>query len=536
MKKMSMKIKRALLSVSDKDQLIVLAKKLTDFNVELISTGGTKKYLEENGFRVTSVESLTGNPEAFGGRMKSISFQITSSLLFRRGHEQDEIHAKELNIEPIDLVVCNLYPFDQYVGKEFGNESYESTLIENIDIGGPLMLRAAAKNYEGVTVLSSKTDYDHFLTDFNGEVSFQKRRELAIKTFKRIAEYDIMIADELEARYAPTCNTHDEKKWLRFLSSESLRYGENPHQSALMFKISNTKTQTTLANAEFIQGKELSYNNWVDADAAWRVMSDVHHFYPDKAVVSIIKHTNPCGLSVAECSIDALKESWEGDSVSSFGGILAFSKTFDETCALFLNERFIEVIIAPDFTAEALKVLSKKKNVRVLKSMVRPKDENEFMLKSLSGGLLIQNEDESNGIKEESKVMTNKSFNNDMQNLVDFGIIACKHLKSNGIALVMKMPNGHLSLVGAGMGQPNRLDSLRFLASKRASDKKLDLNQMLLVSDAFFPFADSIEVCHEVGIKNIIQPGGSIRDEEVIAACNKFEMAMMFTGKRHFRH
>ena len=536
MKKNNRKIKRALLSVSDKDQLLVLASRLKEFNVELISTGGTKKFLEDNGFQVTSVESLTGNPEAFGGRMKSISFQISSSLLFRRGHEEDEIHAKELKIEPIDLVVCNLYPFDQYVGKEWGNDQYEGTLIENIDIGGPLMLRAAAKNYEGVTVLSSKSDYDHFLTEFNGEVSFEKRRELAIKTFKRIAEYDIMIADELEARYAPQDKGYTEKSWLRFLSSESLRYGENPHQSALLYKIQNTKTQTTLANAEFIQGKELSFNNWVDADAAWRVMSDVHHFYPEKAVVSIIKHANPCGLSVAENSLSALKESWEGDSVSSFGGILAFSKIFDVECAQFLNERFIEVIIAPQFTEEALNLLSKKKNVRVLKSIVRPKEENEFMLKSLSGGLLIQNEDESNGLKEESRLVTKKTFNSDMSHLVDFGIIACKHLKSNGIALVMKMPNGHLSLVGAGMGQPNRLDSLRFLASQRASDKNLDLSQMLLVSDAFFPFADSIDVCHEVGIKNIIQPGGSIRDEEVIAACNKHEMAMMFTGKRHFRH
>lgn len=531
-----LKIKRALISVTDKTDLIPLAKKLVEFGVELISTGGTRKHLEENGFTVTSVESMTKNPESFGGRMKSISFQISSALLFRRHHDGDLQHAAELNIEAIDLVVCNLYPFHLYAGKD----SDEDILIENIDIGGPLMLRCAAKNYEGVTVLSSIEDYTSFLREFNGLISFEKRRRFAIETFKRIAEYDVLIAEELSSKFdvdnENTGELQNTVKWLPLKSEKSLRYGENPHQWAKLYKFKNTKSEKTLFDSEFIQGKELSYNNWIDADAAWRVMSDLAHLNPDKAIVSIIKHANPCGLSVSESSFSSLKEAWEGDSVSSFGGIIAFSSLLDEQCALFLNERFIEVVIAPDYSSEALKILSKKKNVRVLRAQIRNKNESETIVKSISGGLLFQNEDESNGLSEETKQVTIKTFNLLDKDLIDFGIIASKHLKSNAIALVMKTKNGHLTLAGAGMGQPNRLDSLNLLAKERASKKGFELSEMLLISDAFFPFSDSIDVCHEVGIKYIIQPGGSIRDEEVINACDKYNIAMIFTGKRHFRH
>jgi phosphoribosylaminoimidazolecarboxamide formyltransferase/IMP cyclohydrolase len=533
MKNENITIKRALISVTDKTDLEGLVKSLNKNGVEIISTGGTKAFIEKLGVPVINIEDVTGNPEAFGGRMKSISFQITSGLLFRRYFEQDLVEANQLKIKPIDLVVCNLYPFQDYVGKN----SSEDTLIENIDIGGPLMLRAASKNYEAVTVLSDVSDYKDFLDEFNTssqKISFKTRRRLAITCFNRIAKYDCLIAEELTERFMK--EESNTKSFMNLSDEEVLRYGENPHQWAKKYQFLNTTQNITLSKAEFIQGKELSFNNWVDADAAWRVMSDVAHISKDRKVVSIIKHANPCGLAVSSSTLGALEEAWSGDSVSSFGGIIAFSHEVDDNAAQFFKDKFIEVIIAPNFTTEALALFSKKKNVRLLKSPIRPSNESELIIKSISGGLLIQNEDESSGKNEELKNVTNEKLSNEYLELADFGILACKHLKSNGIALVMKTENGNFSLVGAGMGQPNRLDSLRLLAQVRSKQKNLDLSKMLLISDAFFPFSDSIEVCHDVGIKSIIQPGGSIRDDEVIEACNKFGISMAFTGRRHFRH
>ena len=507
---------------------------LNQNKVEIISTGGTKKFIEDLKIPVTSIEKVTGNPEAFGGRMKSISFPVTSALLYRRHNQTDLAEARELKIEAIDLVVCNLYPFDQYAGIN----SEEDLLIENIDIGGPLMLRASAKNYESVTVLSAIEDYENFISHYEshkGETSFELRRELAIKTFVRIAKYDCLIAEELSQRFLPEHKPGD-LPWLSIESKEDLRYGENPHQWAKIFKLKNTKAASNLVEAEVLQGKELSYNNWVDADAAWRVMSDVSHISKGKFVTAVIKHANPAGLAVAESLVSALEEAWNGDSVSSFGGIIAFSHEVDIECAKFLNERFIEVVIAPNYSVEALKVFSKKKNVRVLKVPVREKSESEFIVKSISGGLLMQNEDESKGISESLKLVSKTEMTIEARELVDFGILACKHLKSNGIALVCKTEKGRFTLAGTGMGQPNRLDSLKLLAKVRACQKGLSMDKMLLISDAFFPFADSIEVCNEVGIRAVVQPGGSIRDDEVIAACDRFGIAMMTTGTRHFRH
>jgi phosphoribosylaminoimidazolecarboxamide formyltransferase/IMP cyclohydrolase len=528
------KISRALISVTDKSHLESLVSILHHKGVEIISTGGTKKFIEDIGIPVTSIEKVTGNPEAFGGRMKSISFPVTSALLYRRHHPTDIIEAQELKISAIDLVVCNLYPFDQYAGKN----ADEDVLIENIDIGGPLMLRASAKNYESVAVLSDVADYENFITAFtegDGFLTFKTRRDLAIKTFTRVSEYDLLIAEELSTRFLDNHKAGD-LPWLSLKPKETLRYGENPHQWAKIFKLKNTKSSKNLVDAEVLQGKELSYNNWGDADAAWRVMSDIANVSGEKSITAVIKHANPCGLAVANTPYESLIEAWNGDSVSSFGGIIAFSKEVDLACAQFLGEKFIEVVIAPSYSAEALAIFSKKKNVRLLKVPVRAKVESEFIVKSISGGLLMQNEDESNGVKETLKLVTKTSMNESALELVDFGILACKHLKSNGIALVYKTDKGILTLAGAGMGQPNRLDSLKLLAKSRAEQKGLNLGDMVLISDAFFPFADSVEVCHEVGIRSIVQPGGSIRDDEVILACNKFGIAMMTTGTRHFRH
>lgn len=521
MKQENLPIKRALISVSDKTDIEKIAKFLFEYKVELISTGGTKKYLEDLGLPVTSVESLTGNPEAFGGRMKSISFQISSGLLFRRNHEQDQKESMALNIKPIDLVICNLYPFEKYTNQDVA----EDVLIENIDIGGPLMLRAAAKNYESVTVLSGSHEYMNFMAHYmenKAQTNFEFRRQQAVKAFNRIAEYDQAIASELTKKFLPEMN-------------QTLRYGENPHQTASLRLIHNTDSKITLAQAQFIQGKELSYNNWMDADSAWRVMSDMAHAHQDLSVTAVIKHANPCGLAVAMNSFDSLIDAWNGDNISAFGGIIACSYKVEAKHAEFLTQNFIEVLIAPDFSPEALEIFTKKKNVRLLKTPRREYQQKETMMRSISGGLLIQEEDERSLKTEDSKTVTQIPFSKYHQDLVDFGVIACKHLKSNGIALVAKTANG-FSLVGTGMGQPNRLDSLRLLAVHRAKMKNIPMDQVLMISDAFFPFADSVDVCFEVGIKAIVQPGGSIRDQDVIAACDKYGIAMMMTGIRHFRH
>lgn len=522
MKKEQVEIKRALISVSDKTQLDRLVQYLNENKVELISTGGTKKYIESLGLPVTAVESITGNPEAFGGRMKSISFQISSGLLFRRHNEIDLGEAKKLNIQPIDLVICNLYPFEKHVELK----SDEDLLIENIDIGGPLMLRCAAKNYESVTVLSEASDYDQFinLTQKNKlSTDFNYRREQAVKTFQRITHYDTAISNELSKRY---------------LKSENLRYGENPHQKAELILTNNTDSPVQIAKAEFIQGKELSYNNWIDADAAWRVVSDIYHSQKttvNKSITVVVKHANPCGLAACTTPIESLKEAWNGDSISSFGGIIATSYTVTQEIADFLIKNFIEVLIAPDFEVEALEIFKMKKNVRLLKTPLREYHQNEIMTKSISGALLKQNEDEASLAVDQFKVVTKTQFSDKHQSLFQFGVLACKHLKSNGVALVGQSQNG-LILVGAGMGQPNRLDSLRLLAVQRAKNKNFEMKDLVLVSDAFFPFADSIDVCHEVGIRAVIQPGGSIKDQEVIAKCDQHQIAMALTGVRHFRH
>jgi phosphoribosylaminoimidazolecarboxamide formyltransferase / IMP cyclohydrolase len=513
MKQELLPIRRALISVSDKSGLDKIAKFLFEYKVELISTGGTKKYLEDLGLPVTSVETLTGNPEAFGGRMKSISFQISSGLLFRRYHDQDILEAKALNINPIDLVICNLYPFEKYMN----SDASEDVLIENIDIGGPLMLRAAAKNYEAVTVLSDANTYLNFMNHFmenKGLTTFDFRKEQSLNTFVRIAEYDMSIAQELGAK--------------------ALRYGENPHQKAKLLPFKNSDSQNTLAKAQFLQGKELSYNNWIDSDSAWRVMSDVYQA-TKTSVTAVIKHANPCGLSANVDSYESMIDAWNGDSLSSFGGIIACSYSIEKKHAEFLTQNFIEVLIAPNFTAEALEIFMRKKNVRLLKTPIRDYNQKETMTRSISGGLLIQDEDERSLKPEEVKLVTQTPMSLHHQSLIEFGIMACKHLKSNGIALVAKTANG-FSLVGAGMGQPNRLDSLRLLAVHRAKLKNIPMSEVLLISDAFFPFPDSVDVCHEVGICAIVQPGGSIKDQEVIQTCDQYGIAMVMTGARHFRH
>ena len=512
-------MKRALLSVSDKTNIVPLAKFLTENKVEIISTGGTAKLLSDNRITHTPISEVTGNPEAFGGRMKTISFQVESAILYRRDHADDLKDAKELGIESIDLVVCNLYPF-QEVSKKTKDEK---TLIENIDIGGPTMIRAAAKNFDHVTILTNPAQYESFMENFN-TLDKKLRFSYAMEAFKMTAEYDQFIFNTLT----------EDRLCVATTDATELRYGENPHQKAWMIPWKNTRTDKTLANAEIIQGKALSYNNMIDMDAGWKCTSELSSIY-NNYVTTIIKHANPCGVAISKSSnLEALENAWACDPVSSFGSIISFNTKVDIDVANWLTDKFVEIIIAPEFSRDALEKFSKKKNLRLVCTPNKDyKNAKEQVVKSINGALLVQEEDEFH--QYEYKNMTSNHLTEELTPLKSFGMVVNKYLKSNSISLVGTSNNCYI-LAGGGMGQPNRLDSLRLLAGPRAKALGHNMENLLLISDAFFPFRDSIDACAELGVKYIIQPGGSIRDEEVISACNEHGIAMEFTSVRHFRH
>lgn len=523
---MKLEVKRALLSVSDKSGIVELAKFLHEQGVELISTGGTRKKLEENGLPITPIEEVTKNPEAFGGRMKTISFQIGSSLLFRREHPEDIEQANKLGIRPIDLVVCNLYPFKKY--KESGESNIE-TLIENIDIGGPTMIRAAAKNYKYVQTLTNPSLYDEFMNNYQDGISLEFRTRAALEAFRMTASYDHMIASYLPSKVYESGGLPIPDFSFSDSQAIPLRYGENSHQKANLFLTG----KKGIAAAKQLQGKAISYNNLLDAESAWKSAGDANQVFDDDyCTVSVIKHLNPCGLASAKDSLMALKQAWAGDPVSAFGGIICSTKEIDENFMEFFKDKFIEVLIAPKFTNGALEIAKKKKNLRVLvhENYIAS---NEVTFRTISGGVLVQEEDE--GLDQEFTMVTENQSIEEDKKLYQFGIMACKHLKSNGIALVLEKDECY-QLVGAGMGQPNRIDSLKKLSIPRCGEKGIDIKNTILISDAFFPFADTVEECASVGITKIVQPGGSIRDNEVIEAANKASISMCFTGRRHFRH
>jgi len=511
-------IKRALVSVSDKTGIVEFCKFLHSKNVEIISTGGTAKTLQENGIPYRKIETVTGNPEAFGGRMKTISFQVGSALLFRRDNSQDQEEAKKLGIEPIDLVICNLYPFEK-VAKE---QKPLADLIENIDIGGPTMIRAAAKNYNHVACVVSPVSYREIQNEIaeQGSVSHLTREKLALQAFSVIAAYDIAIAKELSHQFAKT-------------SGSGLRYGENPHQQAALLKLNNTDSAISLASARVIQGKELSYNNLLDADQAFKCCSELAFEFKKQSVCVIVKHGTPCGVAVHTHQSSALNLAWESDSISAFGGILCFNQEVSEEIALALKERFTEVIIAPRFSDAALKIFSAKKNLRLLEVPMKEASASEWTVRSINGGLLCQDEDQ--GIATEILNVTQKKFPEALEPVSRFGLVVTKYLKSNCIGLFGQKENGYVTIT-SGVGQPNRLDCISLLAGVRAKQKNEDLSEAVLVSDAFFPFRDSIEAANDIGVKYILQPGGSVRDPEVIGACNELGIAMAMTGRRHFRH
>jgi phosphoribosylaminoimidazolecarboxamide formyltransferase/IMP cyclohydrolase len=525
------KIKTALVSVFHKENLDKIVLKLNSLGINILSTGVTKSFIESLGVEVTSVESLTGYPSILGGRVKTLHPKVFGGILSRRDNQGDVSQLTEYEIPEIDLVIVDLYPFEDTVAS--GAE--EQDIIEKIDIGGISLIRAAAKNFKDVVIVASQNEYEplfNHLEESNGEFSVEERKWFASRAFGVSSHYDAAIFSYFNEGKDET------KERISLNNGDVLRYGENPHQTAKFFKFDNVQNGEGLADAKVLQGKALSYNNMLDADAAWKSASDAYHsvtHIDKKVAVSVIKHLNPCGLAVTGNIMESLELAWAGDPISAYGGIVCFTDTVTSTIAEWFGKKFIEIIIAPEYTDEALDILSKKKNLRVLVAAVRPQIAGEKMYRSISGGMLVQDEDE--GLDAEFKTVTKKEFEASKMNLAKFGTIACKHLKSNAIAVVTETENGSFWLTGAGMGQPNRLDSMRYLTMPRFELKGgLDIENSVVISDAFFPFKDSIEAANEYGVKYIIEPGGSIRDDEVIDACNEFGIAMAFTGRRHFRH
>jgi phosphoribosylaminoimidazolecarboxamide formyltransferase / IMP cyclohydrolase len=530
------KIERALISVSDKTGIVDFARELKNFGVEIISTGGTARALRDAGLDVRDVSQVTGFPEMMGGRVKTLHPKIHGGLLGIRDNPDHQSAMQQHDIEPIDLVVVNLYPFEQTISKP--NVSKEEA-IEQIDIGGPSMIRSAAKNFRDVVVVVDPNRYQLVLDELRinaGATTIELRQELAAYAFMTTAAYDSVIADyfyDLEGKEYPLDIPAD-----AFLNVDAitlhkisdLRYGENPHQKAALYRMEDPyrspeiTAANALAGATLLSGKEMSFNNYVDADAAWQLVSDF-----DELTCAIIKHTNPAGVASGGSAEEAYRRALATDPTSAFGGIVAFNHTLDEAAARAVIEIFTEVIIAPDYEPAALEILKAKKNLRVLRplNIAAPELVQGLEYKQISGGMLVQTRDTHRLKREELKVVTKREpTENEIRDLL-FAWTVCKHSKSNAIVYAR---DGQT--VGVGAGQMSRVDSVK-LGAMRA---QLPLKGSVLASDAFFPFRDGIDQAAKHGITAVIQPGGSMRDAEVIAACDEHGLAMVFTGVRHFKH
>ncbi len=517
-------VQRALISVSDKTGVVEFARQLSAAGVEILSTGGTAKLLADNAIPVIEVSDHTGFPEMMAGRVKTLHPKIHGGILGRRG--TDDAVMQEHDIPPIDMVVVNLYPFEQTVARP---DCDLPMAIENIDIGGPTLIRAAAKNHAAVTVLVDSNDYAGVLEEMaanGGAVSEASRFRLAVKTFEHTARYDGAIAN-----YLGRLTDGDEPQVfpqtisLQYRKVQSMRYGENPHQAAA-FYIEHVESEASVATATQLQGKELSYNNVGDTDAA---LECVKQFNEGPACV-IVKHANPCGVAIGNNLLDAYDRAYQTDPESAFGGIIAFNQPLDaETAAAIIDRQFVEVIVAPEVNADALPLLAAKKNVRVLACGSWPQAAAARLdFKRVNGGLLVQEADLA--LLNESRVVTERApSETEMADLL-FAWRVAKFVKSNAIVY----GKGNMT-IGVGAGQMSRVNSAR-IAGIKADHAGLEVKGSVMASDAFFPFRDGIDQAAEAGISAVIQPGGSMRDEETIAAANEHGMAMVFTGMRHFRH
>jgi phosphoribosylaminoimidazolecarboxamide formyltransferase/IMP cyclohydrolase len=561
------KIKRALISLSDKTWAVEFAKALSGFDVQIISTGGTAKTLRDNGIDVTEVSEVTGFPEMMDGRVKTLHPKIHGAFLALRDNPDHVAAMNTHGIEPIDMVVINLYPFEETVAKD--GVSLEEA-VENIDIGGPAMIRSASKNWRDVAVVTDPELYEGIIEEMtvnDGSLSLQTRQRLAALAYTRTASYDLTISSYLAKQLSDEdlefLEPFNPLKDLIFIESDTeepfenselfaefdsielakvadLRYGENPHQKAALYE---TAESGGIAQAEQLHGKEMSFNNYVDAEAAWNLVQDF-----DELVVAIIKHTNPSGIGVGTTNEEAYRRALSTDPVSAFGGIVAFNRTVDAQVAASVNEVFTEVVIAPEFDENALEIFRTKKNLRVLRvaisspparggvaavsadGVVGGRGNTPLEYKQISGGMLVQEKDLYKISEADLKVVSQKQPSENEVRAMLLAWRVCKHVKSN--AIVFANAN---QTIGVGSGQMNRVDSVR-IAAMRAERFNLPIKGSVVASDAFFPFRDNVDEAAKLGVSAIIQPGGSIKDDESIAAADEHGISMVFTGIRHFKH
>ena len=547
-------IKTALISVSDKNGIVSFAQDLYKLGIKIISTGGTAKLLDENGVDVTEISEHTGFPEILDGRVKTLHPKVHGGILSIRNNDSHIDQMQKHNITSIDLVVVNLYPFEKTTKK---TDVKLDEIIENIDIGGPSMIRSSAKNYKFVTVVVDPQRYSPILSELKSNdcmVTDKLRFELAVEAFNHTYKYDQVIAQYLQSlsgiQDSNEADTKSETLLLEFKKKQELRYGENPHQKA-SFYVEKEIKEPCIANATILNGKELSFNNIIDINAAWEIVTEFV-----KPACVVIKHTNPCGASCSETLSGAFINAYKGDPVSAFGCILGFNKKVDKKSAEMITEpgRFVEAIIAPDYDDDAVNILTTKRkwgaNLRILKTGSVPgntgkkgidnlsssipstvnlvnKDLDQFDMKRVGGGLLLQNRDMAICTKNKFKCVTNSAPSEKEIEDLQFAFTICKHVKSNAIVLAKDE-----TVLGVGAGQMSRIDALE-LAIKKAGE---NVKGSIMASDAFFPFRDSIDAAKNAEISAVIQPGGSNRDDEVIAACNEHNISMIFTGLRHFKH
>ena len=509
-------IKRALVSVTDKTGVVEFCTELNKLGYEVISTGNTFKMLKENGVKAIQIDEVTKFPEILDGRVKTLNPYIHGGILYKRDNENHVETVKEHNINPIDLVVVNLYDFE---GTLKAGKSHEE-MIENIDIGGPSMIRSAAKNYKDVAVIVDINDYSMIIEKLqNGSLTLEDRKKLAYKAFSITGRYDALIsnyfAGEVKDEYPEILN-------LTFQKEQTLRYGENPHQAGVLYNQSNAKNP--ILDFEQLNGKELSFNNINDLHGCLELMRE---FKDSEEIVSVaIKHTNPCGVGLGKDAFESYTKCYEADKVSIFGGIVGITSTIDAETAKKLNEIFLEIVVAYDFTEEALEILREKKNLRVLKLAKLEDSLQPYDMKYLDGKLLIQ--DKNNTLAQKYETVTNVEPTKEQLADMEFGMKVVKNMKSNAIAIVKDGVT-----LALGCGQTSRIWALKN-AIENNQDKNFE--GAVLASDAFFPFDDCVTLAHETGITAIVQPGGSMRDQDSIDACNKYEMTMVFTGIRHFKH
>ncbi len=544
------KIKRALISVSDKTGILEFAAELANFGVQIISTGGTARSLRENGIAVMEVAEITRFPEMMDGRVKTLHPKIHGAFLALRDNENHVASMQEHGIEPIDLVVVNLYPFQETITKE---DVSLAEAVENIDIGGPAMIRSASKNWRDVAVITDARLYESVLREMQetgGSLSLETRQRLAALAYTRTASYDLAISSYLAKQlsnedleflepfnplqnliiiesdeiFEETIEGSDdlpEFESIELAKAADLRYGENPHQKAALYE---SDESGGIAKAEQLHGKEMSFNNYVDAEAAWDLVQDF-----DELAVTIIKHTNPSGVGTGATNIEAYRRALSTDPVSAFGGIVALNRKVDAETATAINEVFTEVVVAPDFDADALEIFKSKKNLRVLR-VRETENENPFEYKQISGGFLVQSKDIYRVSESDLKFVTERKPTDEELRALLLAWKVCKHVKSNAIVFADENRT-----IGVGAGQMNRVDSVR-IAAMRAERFDLPLKNSVVASDAFFPFRDNVDEAAAFGVSAIIQPGGSIKDNESIEAANEHKIAMVLTGFRHFKH